>query len=474
MQIHLNILHRWLGATLTLACVFGTSAAAQTATGDSATLHQILERLDRLEQQNRELAAEVGALRKELAAAHGVPQGAAAGAETAQSTPAAAAPPAAPSSDLDERLAVQEQRTDEMAQTKVESSQHFPIRITGMALFNSYINSNSSVPDVPTTLTGSGPLAGGATLRQTVIGLDYQGPEIFGGGTIHGFLNMDFFGPSSDPYGSSFRIRTAGIEFNWENTSIMVGQDKPLISPYSPNSLAEVGVAPLSDAGNLWVWQPQLRVEQRFHLNQTITLRAQASLFETREGYSGVTPAYGALQYARPSVQGRVALAYNFDDNRRIEIGSGGAGSTTHVADATVPSHVFTVDWFANPWRRLEISGLLFRGEDVSNLGGAGAGVTVFNPYYAIPVHADGGWTQFSFLATSRLTFNLFGGEQQNRGSDLYYGNLGKNEAYGGNVMYRIAPNVILSLESQQLHTTYLGTGHFLNNHYDLGIAYLF
>lgn len=472
MHIHLPILRRWLAATLTLACVFAGSAVAQTATGDSAMLRQILERLDHLEQQNRELTAEVGALRKELAAARGGPQSAPTVAETAQPTSAAAQ--AASAGDLDERMDVQERRVEEMAQTKVESSQHFPIRITGMALFNSYINSNSSVPDVPTVLAGGGPLAGGATLRQTVIGLDYQGPEIFGGGTIHGFLNMDFFGPSSDPYGSSFRIRTAGIEFNWENTSIMVGQDKPLISPREPNSLAEVGYAPLTDSGNLWVWQPQLRVERRFHLDQRTTLHAQASLFETREGYSGVTPTYGSLQYARPSVQGRVALTHNFDDNRRIEIGSGGAGSTTHVAGITVPSHVFTVDWFANPWRRLEFSGSLFRGQDVSNLGGAGTGVTVLNPYSAIPVHADGGWTQLSFLATSRLTFNLFGGEQQNRASDLYLGNLAKNESYGGNVMYRLAPNVILSLESEQLHTTYLGAGRPLNNHYDLGIAYLF
>ncbi len=465
MQTHLHHLHKWPGATLILIGFLATSAAAQTTSEDSATLRQILERLDRIEQQNRELTAEVGALQKELAASRGGAPGAPASAEAAQTTSPA---------DLNERMDVDERRLEEQAQTKVESSQHFPIRITGMALFNSYINSNSSVPDVPTVVTPESPLTGGATLRQTVIGLDYQGPEIFWGGTVHGFLNMDFFGPSSNPYGTSFRIRTGGIEFNWNNTTIMVGQDKPLISPLEPNSLAEVAVAPLSGSGNLWVWQPQLRVERRIHLGESTTLHAQASLFETREQYSYTTPAYGSTQYSRPSLQGRVALTHNLDDNRRLEIGSGYAGSTTHVADTTVPSRVFTMDWFANPWRKLEFSGEFFHGQDVSNLGGAGTGFGLVNPYFAFPVRADGGWTQFSFLATSRLTFNLFGGEQQNRAVDLYYGQLAKNQTFGANVMYRIAPNVIVSLESEQLHTTYLSTSHPLNNHYDLGIAYLF
>jgi len=467
MQTHPHSLHRWPGATLVFFCFFGSAAFSQTQTTseDSATLRQILERLDRLEQQNRDLTAEVGALRKELAQARNAPGGAAAGAETAETESAA---------NLPSRVDVVERRVEEMAQTKVEASQHFPIRITGMALFNSFINTKSGGQEVPMLVQPSGPLTAGATLRQTVIGLDYQGPEIFGDGKIHGFLSMDFFGATSDQYGGSLRIRTGGIEFNWADTSIMVGQDKPLISPREPNSLAEVWIAPLADSGNLWVWQPQLRAEQRFHLNDSTTLRAQASLFETREAYSGIPPAYGSIQASRPSVQGRVALTHSFDETRRIEFGSGYGASTTHVASTTVPSRVFTLDWFANPWRKLEFSGAFFRGQNVTNLGGAGTGYTFMKPYAVIPVHAGGGWAQCSFLATPRLTFNLFGGEQQNRGIDLGFGDVAKNQTFGGNIMYRVAPNVILSLESEQEHTNYLGAGRPLNNHYDLGVAYLF
>jgi hypothetical protein len=441
---------------------------AQTAPDDAGTLRQILERLDRLEQQNRDLTEEVRALRKDLALVRGTPAS-----ETAK-----AAPPEPATADLAEKMDVQEHRLDEQAQTKVESSQHFPIRITGMALFNAFTNSSANGgPGEPVVVPVQGDaLSGGASLRQTVLGLDFRGPEIFDGGTIHGFINMDFFGASGDPYGGSFRIRTAGIEFNWANTTIMFGQDKPLIAPREPNSLAQVWVAPLTGAGNLWVWQPQARVEQRFHFNERTTIRAQAGVFETREAYSSSAPppyAY-SLQMARPAAQGRVSVAYSLDDRRRIEIGTGFDASNTNVAGTTVPTRVFALDWLAQPWRKLEFSGAFFNGENVANLGGIGNGFTIMDAEYVVPVHADGGWQQISFLATPRLTFNLFGGEQQNRGSDVAWGQLAKNQAYGANLMYRIAPNVILSFESEQLRTNYLATGIRLNNHYDLGIAYLF
>jgi len=286
---------------------------------------------------------------------------------------------------------------------------------------------------------------------------------------------MDFFGGSGEPYNSLVRLRTAGLEINWENTSVMFGQDKPLIAPREPNSLAQVGLSPLTGAGNLWVWQPQMRVEQRFHLDDRTSFRAQVGVFETREDYGYVPPAYAtSLQSQRPALQGRFSLAHNLDDERRIEIGSGFDASTTHVAGATVPSRVWAFDWFANPWRKLEFSGTFFRGHNLTNLGGIGQGFTIVKENNVIPVHADGGWAQLSFLIAPRLTFNLFGGQQDNRNRDLRYYGVDKNQAYAANLMYRLAPNVILSLETGQVRTTYLGVGNRLANHHDLGFAYLF
>ena len=58
--------------------------------------------------------------------------------------------------------------------------------------------------------------------------------------------------------------------------------------------------------------------------------------------------------------------------------------------------------------------------------------------------------------------------------SDLPSGYISRNQGYFSNLMYRIAPNVIVSLEGGQVRTTYIGLGNRLNDHYDLGVAYLF
>ena len=70
-------------------------------------MQQILQRLDRLEQENHQLADEVHALRTELAASRGQPGEA----QTAQ-----AQPPEAP---IQERVQVAEQRVADLSQEKV-------------------------------------------------------------------------------------------------------------------------------------------------------------------------------------------------------------------------------------------------------------------------------------------------------------------------------------------------------------------
>ena len=53
------------------------------------------------------------------------------------------------------------------------------------------------------------------------------------------------------------------LSMDWKNQSLSVGQDKPLISFREPTSLSQVGVSAFTSAGNLWLWQPQVRFEQR-------------------------------------------------------------------------------------------------------------------------------------------------------------------------------------------------------------------
>ena len=448
---------------LLIPAVVPTIVAAQTKT----EFQQILERLDRLERENHGLAEEVRALREELAASK---------TKEAPTPPAATAGPTE-----DERVGVLERRVEEQAQTKVEASQRLPVTLTGTLLFNAFLNGRSSggQEDPVVASPTPGPQTAGATLAQTVLGLKFQGPEIFGGGHINGSLYMDFFGGTSSSLNHLVRLRVASLDFDWKSTSILFGQEKPIIAPREPNSLAQVGVSPLTGAGNLWLWGPQVRVEQRFALSPRPQLRAQVGVYQTSEP-SNFSNTYAASEYAstlspaRPALEGRFELTQRFGDSSRIEIAPGFHFSDTHVAGQSVPSSLFTVDWLIEPVSKIEFSGMFFSGQNAAGPGGLRQGFTIFRSGAAVAIPATGGWAQLSFLTTRRLSFNVYGGQESDRPSDLLNGNIARNLAYAANLIYRFGPNVLAGLEASQVRTTYVGTGLQINNHYDLGLAYLF
>src|SRR5579884_1109815 len=116
----------------------------------NAQLSSLAERLDRLEQENRALSDQVKELRAELAALRTQ-------SETNQITEAG-------------QIELQQRRIDEQQQSKVEASQKFPIRLAGMALFNTFLDSKQN-GGVDYPVVASAPSSGraGASIRQSII-----------------------------------------------------------------------------------------------------------------------------------------------------------------------------------------------------------------------------------------------------------------------------------------------------------------
>jgi len=474
-----------------------TSLAAQGQSAPPAVekgkeVQEILDRLDRLEKDNQALLEQVRALRQEISVLK--PPGSPAGS-------AVAGPNGAPQQPgqqaADEREAVQQNQIAELAQTKVEASQKFPIQITGMALFNASLNGryNGNFENPLTASLTPGNETGDGTFRQTTLGLLYSGPRTFLGGKVTGSVSMDFFGGTTSTLNHLLRLRTAGITVDWKNTSILIGQDKPIISPRDPDSLAQVGYSPLTGAGNLWLWQPQIRLEQRFSLGDDTGLRLQAGVFETSSlsypmssssgsssyastgSYGPTLGSYGTTtqqEYSRPGTEDRIQLWHRWGDTGRFEIAGGYHFNENRVIETVFPSEVYSVDWFLRPFSKLEFSGMFFHGQNVTPLGALQQGFVVLPTGTVMAVHSTGGWAQIHVPITERLTFNLYGGQQDDRNRDLEWGQIGKNQGYFSNLMYRIAPNVLVSFEGGQLRTNYIWLGNRLNNHYDLAVAYLF
>lgn len=435
--------------------------SAQNNSDQQEMLRQVLHRLDTLEQQNRELLEEVKKL-KQQSQSHN--------AETPEPNSQSAPP-------LEERVKVNEERIAEQAQTKVESSQKFPIWLYGTLLFNSFYNDNK---DAGYALGRYGLLTGaessGATVRQTVLGLNFQGPTLPGDGRFSGNLEMDFWSGPPGPSSNWLRIRRAGLLFDWTNTTFFVGQDKPLISPYQPDSLAEVAVPALSGSGNLWYWLPQARLTHTFHVASHNGIDAQAAVLQT--GSYLDLPAYtipGILAGGvRPALEGRGAFWHKNGDTKKFEIAPGFHVSTDRVNGTALTSRIGSFDWLYNPFAILNVKGAAYYGEDVAALGALGNGFYLAEYGTARPVVSDGGWAQVSAPLTNRVTLNLFGGLEHDRANGIRAPGVAQTSSVAGNMMFHLTSSMVFSLEAQHLWTaTFAGTPETYN-HYDLAVAYLF
>lgn len=429
-----------------LATVLVCALAARSQSVDA-----LVERLDKLERDNNALRQEIERLRAEL------------GALKQQSAT------------QQEAQEITAQRVEEQAQTKVEAANKFPLRVRGMALVNFYKNgAHANGADTPTTASRTrGRATSAVTFRQTVLGLEFRGPQIVFGAQVSGSVFGDFYeGNTETTQYPNARLRTAEIVFDWQSRSLMFGQEKALVGLRDPTSLSYSGVSPFTAAGNLWRWQPQIRFEQRLALGPATKLRAQAALLQTNEDSAG-NPGTLSVERRRPAIEGRLELAHEFDTNRRLEIAPSFHVSTSHVGPFSLPSRVYAVDWFANPVRLLEFSGIVYTGENLHHFGAYRQGYVV-TPTSARTVHSSGGWAQLSVPFHPRISLNLIAGTMDDRNRDLAAAMIASNRNAAANLLFRIAPNILVALEAMQIRSHYLTGGIVKNPRYDLSIAYQF
>ena len=270
------------------------------------------------------------------------------------------------------------------------------------------------------------------------------------------------------------RLRRAGISFDWPDRTFFVGQDKPLISPYQPDSLAEVGVPPLAGAGNLWFWLPQARYEERHRFGDTSGVMGQLALMQTESSYGPPTTYDGYVPRPGPAVEGRLDFWRKFGDDRRVEAAAGFHSGSTRIADSSVSSEIASIDWKIVPLSKLQFTGAAFRGQDVDSLGALSQGLTLLPNDQARAVRSWGGWAQTSLSITARLTWNVFSGIEDDRGTSLPQAALVRNLSYATNILYHAGPNVVIGLEALQMRSRMLSGGTNLHNRYDVAFGYLF
>ena len=517
-NMQVPLLARCCGVVLVLALSAALSclaqapdpAAASSGSDDKAALqelrseiHELKSMVIQLQQETVSSRAEITSLREELASEHG---SSAANAAVDEQSPAYAS-----SSQLQQRVDQLEEdqqllssKLDTQYQTKVESASKYRVRLSGIVLFNLFGNSGSvDNQDVPAwamqAAAGSPSGSVGGTLRQSILGLEAFGPDLLGARTSAN-INFDFGGGFPSVYNGVdsglVRLRTAAVRLDWQNTSVIGGQDQLFISPLSPTSFASVIVPPLSYAGNLWAWTPQLRVEHRFALSDDAKVTVQGGILDPLTGelpaenytyYRTPTAGEGSRQ---PAFATRVAYSHAML-GQNFTIGAAGYYSRQNwgfgnivngwagIMDANLPLS-----------RQFSLSGSFYRGAAIGGLGAAlGRSVTSNGPLYTYgtyvnPINAVGGWAQLKYRATPTLEFNGAFGEDNPFAADIrYFGEdassyapayVAANRSAFGNVIYRPRSDLLFAAEYRRLRTFTIYDNSFEAGQVNLSMGVLF
>ena len=157
-----------------------------------------------------------------------------------------------------------------------------------------------------------------------------------------------------------------------------------------------------------------------------------------------------ANRIVRPGLEGRFEFFYNLDDNRRLEIAPGFHTSTTHVNGISIPSSLFSLDWFFNPLPRVEFTGAFFAARTLAISAPAPSTKDMWSTG-APPRRStrSGGWASSPFTPPSAST-SIFSPEARLLEFLLGTGDVSRSLMFGTNLFFRLAPNVLLGPEISQ------------------------
>ena len=459
-----------------------------------------------LRQELRETREQVASLKRELGEGLRRPAGPAALAGGSAAEPGIAARP----SELptDERLAKLEEdqqllsaKIEDQYQTKVESGSKHRVRLSGIALLNVF-STRGAVDnlDLPNWARARGPLDSsgsfGATVRQSLLGLEVFGPEVDGAKTSAD-AQFDFFGgfPNS-PDGVTaglVRLRVARLRLDWPRTSIVAGQDAPFFSPLSPTSLASLAYPAFSYSGNLWTWTPQIRVERRVDLTDNSSILLQGGILDPLTGEPPTGSFYRSPEAGerggQPAYATRVAWTHSVL-GRPMTLGAGGYYARQDWGfDRTVDAWAGTTDWNLPLGRWVSFTGEFYRGRALGGLGGGLSRSVLFSGPLAdratsvLGLNTTGGWAQLKLRPSEKLEFNGAFGEDDPSASDLrrfpqsqsfIRASFARNQTVLFNSIYHLRSNLLLSAEYRRIRTSEISAVSYTANHLNLSAGVLF
>ena len=234
---------------------------------------------------------------------------------------------------------------------------------------------------------------------------------------------------------------------------------------------------PLSYAGNLWSWTPQLRVEHRFALSSDSTVTVQGGFLDSLTGqppasypyYVWYRTATAGEQSRQPAYAARVAYSHKLLGQNFVVGAAGYYSRQNWEYDRNVNGWAGIMDTNLPLGRKLSLSGTFYRGAAIGGLGAALGRSVQYDGMLSdpntevIPINVVGGWAQLKYRATAKVEFNAAFGQDSPFAADIrYFGDQATNYAPPyytgnrgafGNVIYRPRSDLLFSAEYRRLRT---------------------
>lgn len=344
------------------------------------------------------------------------------------------------------------------------------VEIHGLILVNGfYDGATFDDPDVPRWLAATQDTSGlpnsriGGLLRQTLVGITARPGRVLGA-DLEAQAQLDFFGAAPGTSPSRLltpRVRTAHVRLAWSHVRLLVGQEKPLVSPQSPVSFAAVGRAEFAGSGNLRAWIPQARLT--LEVGSALRMGVQAAALDPLQDSAAdlASPAQSGLgeKSGRPSAEGRLYVAWGPGDHAS-SIGFGAhRGWLATATAATLSSEALTAD-FHIVLGPVALTGEGFTGQALAGLGDGGIGQDI-GPQGQL-VRTRGGWAQLDIRPARSWEFGGGYGVDDPDDADLATaagafppGARLRNETWEGHLHLFPGAGLLLGAEVRGLRTTY-------------------
>ena len=475
-----------------------TSTTSSPIVAPEAQLNNIATQLAAAQARLQESQREIDQLQQQLSALRVQMAG-----TSSTETVSPAVSSSASASDLAEKVDVLESQVAQHDQSKVESVSKYPVRVTGLVLFNAFTNSgNVDNFDLPSLALAPTPdvstRSSGASMRQTILGIQATGPRLLGASS-QAEVNFDFYGGIPyNSYGTSgglVRLRTGAVRLAWQRDTAEVGFVEPLISPLSPSSYATVAEPGMAWAGNLWTWAPQFSYKHLFSGPRSGDFGWQFGLWDPpAAGYNNpdvYRPASSGERSAQPAYETRFSYTHGEQGSHGyLQLGTSGYYSRQSYPGRNGDSWAVTGDWKLPIGSFFELSGEAYRGRALGGLGG-GVYKDVVSGNDPLTGRATfrllndvGGWSQAKVRFTRLLEANGTFGQDNGFARDFHSLILSptagavqlraRNQVISANLIYTPRTYLIISPEYRRIRTSPINSAASIANIFALSLAYRF